>query len=233
VKIALIGDGKMARAIAPRAEERGHTVTGMIGAAKNVGGAGITREALGNPDVAIEFTEPSAAEANALACVRAQIPVVVGTTGWYERLDAVIAEVRNAGGTMFWAPNFSIGVAVLSAAIEAATQALRGVSGFDVHLIETHHAAKKDRPSGTAVLLARIAERALGREVPITSIRTGQVPGTHDLVIDSAFEQVRLVHEARDRRVFADGAIAAAEWLQGKKGIFTMNDLLKRTETTR
>lgn len=233
MKIALIGDGKMARAIVPRAEGLGHRITAMLGASDNERGTGITREALGNPDVAIEFTEPTSAESNVLACARAGIPIVVGTTGWYERLDVVMAEVRKAGGTMFWAPNFSIGVAVLSAALEAASRALRDFSGFDVHLIETHHAAKKDRPSGTAASLARIAEQGLGREVPITSIRMGQVPGTHDVVFDSTFEQVRLIHEARDRRVFADGAIVAAEWLQGKKGVFTMSDLLRRTEETR
>jgi 4-hydroxy-tetrahydrodipicolinate reductase len=134
---------------------------------------------------------------------------------------------------MFWAPNFSLGVAVLSAAIEAATAALRGAPGFDVHLLETHHAAKKDRPSGTAASLGRIAERGLGREVPITSVRTGHVPGTHELVMDAPFEQLRLVHEARDRRVFADGAISAAAWLLGKTGVFTMSDMLQRMEDAR
>jgi 4-hydroxy-tetrahydrodipicolinate reductase len=124
---------------------------------------------------------------------------------------------------------------VLTAAIEAASRALRGANGFDLHLIETHHAAKKDRPSGTAAALAQAAERQLGREVPITSVRTGQVPGTHELVIDAAFEQLRLVHEARDRRVFADGAISAAEWLHagGRTGVFTMSDMLQRGETAR
>jgi 4-hydroxy-tetrahydrodipicolinate reductase len=131
---------------------------------------------------------------------------------------------------MFWAPNFSVGVAVLSAAIEAAAAALRGVAGFDVHLVETHHAAKKDKPSGTAASLAATANRALGRSVPITSVRTGFVPGTHELVIDAAFEQLRLVHEARDRRVFADGAISAAEWVLGRKGVFTMSDVLNKRE---
>jgi 4-hydroxy-tetrahydrodipicolinate reductase len=233
VKIALIGDGKMARAIAPRAVERGHTITVTLGEQDNPNGTGITRDRVGNSDVAIEFTEPSAAVANVLACARAGLPVVVGTTGWYDQLDAVRAEVARLGGTMFWAPNFSLGVAVLSAAIDAATAALRGVSGFDVHLIETHHAAKKDRPSGTAAALADVASRNLGNEVPITSIRTGHVPGTHELVIDAAFEQLRLVHEARDRRVFADGAISAAEWLQGRKGVFTMSDMLQRSEDRR
>lgn len=233
MKIALIGDGKMARAIAPLAAERRHTVTVMLGKGDNRDGSGISRERLGDPDVAIEFTEPSAAAANVLACVRAGLPVVVGTTGWYEQLENVIAEVRRLEGTMFWAPNFSIGVAVLSAAIGAATAALRGVPGFDAHLVETHHAAKKDRPSGTAASLARIAADNLGRDVPITSVRTGFVPGTHELVIDAAFEQLRLVHEARDRRVFADGAVSAAEWLPGRKGVFTMRDVLQHTEDSR
>jgi 4-hydroxy-tetrahydrodipicolinate reductase len=232
MRIALIGDGKMARAIAPRAEERRHTITAMLGEKDNANGTGITRERLGNPDVTIEFTEPTAAVANVLACARAGLPVVVGTTGWYDHLEAVRSEVTRLGASMFWAPNFSLGVAVLSAAIDAATAALRDVAGFDVHMIETHHAAKKDRPSGTAAALANVASRNLGKEVPITSVRTGQVPGTHELVIDAAFEQLRLVHEARDRRVFADGAISAAEWLQRRTGggVFTMSDLLQRSE---
>lgn len=233
MKIAIIGDGKMARAIAPLAEERRHTVTAMLGPDDNRDGSGISRERLGNPDLAIEFTEPSAAAANVLACARAGLPVVVGTTGWYDALVTVTGEVHRLGGTMFWAPNFSLGVAVLSAAIDAATAALRGVPGFDIHLVETHHAAKKDRPSGTAASLARIASGNLGRDVPITSVRTGHVPGTHELVIDAAFEQLRLVHEARDRRVFADGAISAAEWLLGRTGVFTMRDLLQQPEDSR
>ena len=235
MKIALIGDGNMGRAIGPLAVARGHTVTATLGASDNANAQAISRERLGHPDVAIEFTEPAAAAANVRACARAGVPVVVGTTGWYDELEAVIAEVRGLNATMFWAPNFSVGVAVLSAAIEAATAALRGVSGFDVHLVETHHSAKKDRPSGTAASLGQIAERGLGRDVPITSIRTGHVPGTHELVIDAAFEQLRLVHEARDRRVFADGAISAAEWLHGRKGggVFTMSDVLRHTEDAR
>jgi 4-hydroxy-tetrahydrodipicolinate reductase len=230
VKIALIGNGKMSAAIAPRAVERGHAISVVLGRKGNPDGTGISLEGLGGPDVAIEFTEPGAAKANVLACVRAGVPVVVGTTGWYEHLPQVIEEVERLDGAMFWAPNFSVGVAVLSAAIEAAAAALRGVAGFDVHLVETHHAAKKDKPSGTAASLAETANRALGRSVPITSVRTGFVPGTHELVIDAAFEQLRLVHEARDRRVFADGAIFAAEWVLGRKGVFTMSDVLNKRE---
>jgi 4-hydroxy-tetrahydrodipicolinate reductase len=232
MKIALIGDGKMARAISPLAIERGHVVSVMLGEKDNVGAAGISRGALGEPDVAIEFTEPSAAAANVMACARAGIPVVVGTTGWYDQLETVSAAVRELRGTMFWAPNFSLGVAAMSAAVEAVSRAIGHARGFDMHLVETHHSAKKDRPSGTAAALARVVANASGREVPITSIRTGHVPGTHELIIDGPYEQLRLVHEARDRRVFADGALAAAEWLIGREGVFTMRDMLQRAEAS-
>ena len=99
-------------------------------------------------------------------------------------------------------------------------------AGFDAHLVETHHTEKKDAPSGTGRLLADRAGAAAGRTVPVTSVRVGQVPGTHELVLDAGFEQVRLVHEARDRRVFAAGALAAARWLVGRTGVFTMDDML-------
>ncbi|HEX8907434.1 MAG TPA: dihydrodipicolinate reductase C-terminal domain-containing protein, partial [Longimicrobiaceae bacterium] len=98
--------------------------------------------------------------------------------------------------------------------------------GFDAHIIETHHTAKKDAPSGTAGLVERAARQALGRAVPITSVRVGHVPGTHELVLDAPFEQITLTHTARDRRVFADGALAAARWLVGRTGVFTMDDVL-------
>jgi len=232
VPLALIGMGKMGRALAGLAPERGFRVVAELDPA-HPGYAGVTRDALAGAAVAIDFTTPDAAAENARACARAGCPVVVGTTGWYDQLEPVIAEVRKLEGSMFWAPNFSVGIAVLTAAIEAATLALRDVPGFDAHLVETHHAAKKDKPSGTAAALANVAKAGLSRDVPITSVRTGFVPGTHELVIDAAFEQLRLVHEARDRRVFADGAISAAEWLQGRKGVFTMRDVLHLKEEAR
>lgn len=230
MRLAIIGDGKMGQAVAALATARGDTVTAVLGAAENRRGDAITRERLGDPEVAVEFTEPGAAAANAIACVRAGIPVVVGTTGWYESLPLVTAETERVNGALLWAANFSLGVAVLTAAIEAAARALRGAAGFDVHLIETHHAAKKDRPSGTAGALAHAASRALGTDVPITSVRTGHVPGTHELVFDAPFEQIRLTHEARDRRVFADGALRAAAWLRGRRGVYTMRDVITLVE---
>jgi len=229
MRIALVGDGRMGRAVAERARERGHDVTAMLGIDDNPDGTGIDRARLGEPDVAIEFTEPSSAARNVVACARAGIPVVVGTTGWYAELDVVTREVQAARGTMLWAPNFSIGVAIVTIAMEAAAAAVRRAGGFDAHLVETHHSAKKDQPSGTAAALADAAGTRLGRTIPITSVRTGHVPGTHELVFDAPFEQVRLVHEARDRRVFADGAVVAAEWLRGRRGIYTMRDVVELT----
>jgi 4-hydroxy-tetrahydrodipicolinate reductase len=160
------------------------------------------------------------------ACLQAAVPVVVGTTGWYAELPALEAEVRASGGSLLVAPNFSLGVAVFRELVSEAARRFRGLPGFDAHLLEIHHAAKKDAPSGTAVLLAEAASEARRAPVPITSVRTGSVPGTHELIFDAPFEQVRLVHEARDRRVFAEGALAAARWLVGRQGIFTMQDVI-------
>jgi 4-hydroxy-tetrahydrodipicolinate reductase len=128
---------------------------------------------------------------------------------------------------MLWAANFSIGVNVMIALASAASRLVRG-RGFDAHLVETHHSAKKDAPSGTALAVARAAEPELGRSLAVTSVRTGHVPGTHELVFDAPFEQLRLVHEARDRRVFAEGALAAALWLASRRepGVYTMQDVL-------
>jgi 4-hydroxy-tetrahydrodipicolinate reductase len=230
MRLAIIGNGKMGRSIASLATERGHEVVTVIDLEANRDGGGITREALGNADVALEFTQPDAAVANILACARAATPVVVGTTGWYASLPVAIAEVEARGSALLWAPNFSIGVAVLTAAAELAARALRDVPGFDAHVIESHHAAKKDRPSGTAAALVESVARVSGTTIPITSVRVGHVPGTHELVFDGPFEQLRLTHEARDRRVFADGALRAAEWLRGRTGVFTMRDVLRPSE---
>ena len=198
-----------------------------IGARGNDGGAAITRDALLGSDVAVEFTEPSAALANALACIAAGCPVVIGTTGWYEHLPALEREVTAAGGAVLWAPNFSLGVNVFAEVVRRAGSLLSAVRDFDAHIVETHHSQKKDAPSGTAALLRDELAAGLGREVAVTSVRVGSVPGTHEVVLDAAFEQITLRHEARDRRVFAAGALAAAEWIIGRRGIFTMRDILR------
>lgn len=225
VRLALIGMGKMGRAIALLAPDRGFTVVAELDLANDSAGV-ITRETLHDAEVAIEFTVPGAAPGNIRACVAAGCPVVVGTTGWYDQLPAVRAEVELAKGALLAAPNFSVGVAIFDRVVAEAARLFGVVPGFDVHLIETHHNEKKDAPSGTAGSLARTAEAAMGRPVPITSVRVGAVPGTHELVFDAPFEQVRLVHEARDRRVFAEGALVAARWLIGRTGVYGMQDVL-------
>jgi 4-hydroxy-tetrahydrodipicolinate reductase len=224
-RLAIVGDGKMGRLLHELAVEQGDVVTAFLGR-DDVLRAGISAETLHGATVAIEFTEPSAAANNVRACLAAGCAVVCGTTGWDAERIEVEDEVRATGGAMLWAPNFSLGMHVFTALVREAARRARAAGGFDVVLVETHHTAKLDAPSGTARQLSRAAEQASGEPVPITSVRVGAVPGTHELVIDGAFEQVRLVHEARDRRVFALGARAAARWLSGRRGVFTLDDML-------
>lgn len=208
MRVALIGMGKMGRAVKSLADERGWPVVAELAAA----------------DVAIEFTTPSASVTNIRACLAAGCPVVVGTTGWYHELPAVTAEVEREGGALLYAANFSIGAhALIALAAEAAR-----LLDTDAAIIETHHAAKKDAPSGTAREIAKaiIGERSGG--VPITSVRVGHAPGIHEVIFDGAFDQIRLSHVVRDRKVFAEGALVAAEWLirEKRRGVFTMQDVL-------
>ena len=221
LRLAIVGHGKMGRAIEQLAPERGFDVAVVIEEKTP-----ITRDVLRGADVAVEFTEPGAAPANIRACVAAGCPVVVGTTGWYEQLGAVSEQVWLDRGAMLWAANFAVGVHLFTRVVAEAARLVAAAGSFDAHIVETHHAAKKDAPSGTAGLVERAARGGLGRPVPITSIRVGHVPGTHELVLDAPFEQITLTHLARDRRVFADGALAAARWLVGRTGVFTMDDVL-------
>lgn len=223
-KLAIIGMGKMGHAIAELAPARGWDVVARLDEAEC--SKGITRELLGGADVAVEFTTPAASPANIRAAVTARCPIVVGTTGWGDQMDAVTAFVRENNGALLAASNFSLGVNIFEQIVAYAATLLGRAPGFDAHLIETHHSAKKDAPSGTALMLARAARAGWGRDIPVTSVRTGSVPGTHELVFDAPFEQVRLEHVARDRRVFAEGALVAARWLIGKRGVFTMRDVL-------
>jgi len=224
--IAIIGDGKMGQAIRQLATEKGWSVTAVIGERESAHGGGITAGSLGKADVAVEFTQPDAAVANVIASLRAGVPVVVGTTGWYDSLSDVTRVAKETGTGLLWSPNFSLGVNVLIELARYAGTLMRPLEGFDAHIVETHHSRKKDAPSGTAIAIGKAASDALDRPIPTTSVRTGSVPGTHELIFDGAFEQLTLTHLARDRRVFAEGALQAASWLIGKKGVFTMRDVL-------
>jgi 4-hydroxy-tetrahydrodipicolinate reductase len=226
-RVAVIGDGKMGQAIRQLAIEKGWQVTALIGEGESAKGKGINARTLGEPEVAVEFTQPDAAVANVTAALRAGIPVVVGTTGWYDSLAEVTRIANETGTPLLWSPNFSLGVNVMIELARYAGTLMRTLEDFDAHIVETHHARKKDAPSGTAIAIGKAASDSLERPIPTTSIRTGSVPGTHELIFDGAFEELSITHLARDRRVFADGALKAADWLIGKRGVFTMRDVLE------
>ena len=217
----------MGTAIRDLAVASGWNVVAFIGERESAGGSGLDSSTLGGAQVAVEFTEPSAAVANIVATLKSGIPVVAGTTGWYDRLTEVSKVATESGTALLWSPNFSLGVNVLIELSRHAGTLMRDLREFDAHIVETHHAKKKDAPSGTAIAIAKAASDGLDRPVSTTSVRVGAVPGTHELIFDGAFEQLTLSHVARDRRVFAEGALAAAEWLIGKRGVFTMRDVLK------
>ncbi len=224
--IAIIGDGKMGQSIRGLALAKGWAIAAYIGEKESADGRGINKSTLGGAQVAVEFTEPRAAVANITATLRAGVPVVVGTTGWYHELSEVTRVANESGAAMLWSPNFSLGVNVLLEVARYAGTLMRHLEDFDAHIVETHHSAKKDAPSGTAIALGKAASDGLDRPIPITSIRTGSVPGTHELIFDAKYEQLLLKHVARDRLVFAEGALTAAGWLIDKKGVFTMRDVL-------
>jgi 4-hydroxy-tetrahydrodipicolinate reductase len=227
MRIALIGNGKMTRAIATLAQERGHQITTVITGAENRGGSAITAERLGPSEIVFEFTRPEAAEQNLQRLARLGRRVVSGTTGWQEQWPAVARMVREHGGALLHSPNFSPGVQLfLRAAGELARQ-FEGRTGFEAMVLESHHGAKKDAPSGTAVALrAALRARDPGREFPVTSVRGGFDPGTHSVIYDAPFETIRLEHNARSRQVFAAGALMAGEWLLGRTGVFTFEQML-------
>ncbi len=226
VKLAVIGDGQMGTAVAELARDAGWDVVAKIGMAGNETGKGISAQSLSGAQVAIEFTEPSAAVANITACLNAGCPIVVGTTGWHDALPQMEKLARERGTALLWSSNFSTGVNIFLELARRAGELLKNSPAFESRIEETHHTRKKDAPSGTAIAIEEATRETLGRTIQIESIRSGDVVGTHELTFDSEFEQIALTHTARDRRVFAEGALHAAEWLVGKQGVFTMQDVL-------
>jgi 4-hydroxy-tetrahydrodipicolinate reductase len=227
MKIAIVGNGRMGKAVAALGSQLGHSIHTVVDSSENTGGRGLTRERLAGVDVAVEFTGPEAVVANLKRLIELGIPTVTGTTGWIAALPQIIALVEARRGALLHAANFSIGVHLF---LRAARELARNFSGrpeFVASIREEHHAAKLDSPSGTALLLQqRLGDSDKARSFPITSVRTGTVPGTHELVYEGPHETVSLSHAARDREAFAAGALAAAEWLPGKTGVFTFEHLL-------
>jgi 4-hydroxy-tetrahydrodipicolinate reductase len=227
LKIAIIGNGKMGKAVAALATERGHSIHTLVTRLENAGGRALTAERLAGTDVAIEFTRPDAAVANMERLIGLGVPTVTGTTGWTESLPKLSELVRQRGGALLHAANFSVGVHLFFRAARDLARSFHGRSEFAVSIHEEHHKAKVDPTSGTALLLQRqLWEVEPGRRFPITSVRAGETPGTHALSYTGPHETVTLTHVTRSREVFAAGALAAAEWLPGHTGVFTFDQLL-------
>ena len=226
----------MGHMIESTAMNRGHKIGSVIDLCDD---HLMTRENLAKHDVAIEFTGPGTAFENISRCLDAGIPVVSGTTGWSERLGELKDRCRKESLSFFYASNFSLGVNILFYLNRQLARIMDGHRQYDVDLTEVHHTQKLDAPSGTALSLAEDILREIKRkrrwtiegtgsadELKIRSVREGDVPGIHEINYESEYDELTLRHSAKDRRGFAMGAVVAAEFLQDKKGFFTMEDLL-------
>jgi 4-hydroxy-tetrahydrodipicolinate reductase len=217
----------MGRAVAEIAVEREHVVHAIVGRAENAGGAALTRERLAGVDAAIEFTRPDAVVTNLERLIEAGIPTVTGTTGWNAELPRIARLVEARRGALLYGANFSVGVHLFLRAARDLAARFAGRPEFDSFILEEHHAAKVDAPSGTAAALrGRLREADSAREFPITSVRAGAIPGTHVVTYDGPHDTVALSHVARSRRGFAAGAVAAAEWLPGHPGVHDFEEML-------
>ena len=217
--------------------ERGHEIVLRIDAEN---ASELTPERLAAADVALEFTMPETAYANIRACILARTPVVSGTTGWTARLGELEKLCRERRSALFYASNFSLGVNLLFRLNRQLAAMIDRVSGYDVRIEEVHHSQKKDAPSGTAITLAEGIIGELGAKngwvndehapadrIAIRSVREGTVPGTHTVTYESEDDILELRHTIKNRRTLAMGAVVAAEFLCGKEGVYTMDDLLK------
>jgi len=237
MRIGLLGYGKMGRVIEELALKRGYEI---VWKSDGDGHAPISPDELRLADVAIEFSTPASAVENIRMCAALQIPVVVGTTGWYARFDETAAYVREMDSALFYATNFSIGVNIFWKMNRILAGIMNEHSQYHATLEEVHHIHKLDEPSGTGITTAEglIASHgaytswALGTEaepgvLPVHSLREGEVPGTHRVLWSSNEDRIVLEHEAFGRQGFASGALHAAEWLRSRRGVFTMDDMLK------
>ncbi len=237
LKIALVGYGKMGKLIEQIALKRGHSIVARIDADSS----GADWEQAEKADVAIEFTMPKAAVANIKKCFDLDVPVVVGTTGWYDHMAEIRTLCLSGNKALLTATNFSIGVNLFFHINKILAQAMENLPEYDVEVEEIHHTQKLDAPSGTAITIAEGIMAGLSRksgwvlrenakqgtdELVITAKRVDDVPGTHKVTYSSEIDDIEIKHTAHSRSGFAVGAIVAAEWLHGKKGCYTMNDLI-------
>lgn len=231
LRLALLGHGRMAREVERLAPQRGFDVRLIVTSASNAGGAAIHAEAFREIDVCIDFTNGAAVVPNIRRVAELRLPIVVGTTGWNDRLGDVREIVTQSGIGFVYGANFSLGVQVLTQLVRAAAEKFSRLKLFAPYLVETHHQFKKDAPSGTALELARQAQPWIEpAALPITSVRAGYFPGTHEFGWDAEAETVVLQHTARSRQAFAEGALHAARWIAGRKGFFHFSEILNFQE---
>lgn len=236
MKIALIGYGKMGKAIENIALQRGHEVVLRLDVGNTEDFA-----RLGEADVAIEFTRPESALSNLAHCFKAQVPVVCGTTGWLSHFNAAKSACLEAQSALFYASNYSIGVNIFFAINRRLAEMMNPYDHYGVKMTEIHHTQKLDAPSGTAITLAEgiidhidrkekwvldEGEPVADNAIAIKAERIDPAPGTHIINYDSAIDSIEIKHTAHSREGFATGAVVAAEWLVGKKGVFSMKDML-------
>lgn len=229
MNVAIIGYGKMGHEIEKVLLERGHRVVQIIDIDNRE--TALTEEGMKGVDVAIEFTSPATAFDNIERCLRLGVPVLSGSTGWVERKAEIDALCNELGGAFFYSSNYSLGVNVLFRLNRWLAKAMAAFPQYSVKIEETHHIHKLDAPSGTAAsLAAEMAEASKGRVVvakeDIISYREGEVPGIHTITYDSEEDTLSVSHSAKSRRGLALGAVLAAEWLVGRKGVFSMDDFL-------
>lgn len=236
MKIALVGYGKMGHMIEEFALGRGHEIVSIIDVSNM---QDFESDAFRSADVAIEFTAPHVAYGNVKKCFEAGVKVVSGSTGWFADHEAEMREYcEKKGRTLLWSSNFSIGVAVFSAVNKYLAKIMNDYPSYDVSMTEVHHIHKLDAPSGTAITLAEGILESLERktswveekanspeELPIHSVREGEVPGIHSIRYECEADSITLTHDAKNRRGFALGAVLAAEFTAGREGLLTINDL--------
>ena len=227
MRILLVGHGKMGQLVGELSKQYGCDVAGVIDPMSASHGGGPDDDRWRGVDVAIDFSTADSVMTNLPALARRGIDLVVGTTGWSAQEASLRQVVADAGVGIVVAPNFSTGVVLFEAIVAQAAKLFAAQDEFGAFLHEAHHAAKKDAPSGTALLLKRAMEQAgFPRPIDVSSTRAGFIPGTHSVGFDGPAETIFLSHAARDRTAFARGALLAAKWIHGKRGWFTMRDVL-------
>lgn len=235
MKIALLGYGKMGKEIEAIAIARGNEIVLKVDESN---ASSITNDDLKKADVAIEFSTPHTVLSNIDKCFAAQLPIVVGTTGWYDHFDEVVNKCKQSNNTLFYASNFSLGVNIFFKVNKFLADIMNHYPDYNISMEEIHHIHKLDKPSGTAITLANQVIEKVERKSKwsiedrsaetlfIQDVREGEVPGTHIIKYSSAIDDIEIMHKAHNRKGFALGAVLAAEFTFNKKGIFTMENLL-------